>query len=109
MKVQDVLQVPIATILIYMLHLIACCQGKLSIRQCVSYRSQVRLAAVISRGNVSHVEDAVTTAHLWIQTIAVIVSDAAEDFLNGGWVVADDVGSLGNVIAVSGGQEAEAT
>lgn len=75
--------------------------------QTISYRSQVRLAAVVSRGNVSHMEDVVCAARLGVQTVAIVVSDAVEDFLNGWGVVTDDVGSLGNVITVSRGQEAE--
>ena len=60
----------------------------------MSYRSEVRLAAVVSRGNVSDMDDTDATARLRVRSLAVKVSDPTKDLLDGGRVVTDDVGSL---------------
>lgn len=63
-------------------------------------RSEVRLAAVVSRGNVSYMNDLDAAARLRVRAAAVKVSDAAEDPLDGGRVVTDDVGGFRHVIPV---------
>lgn len=65
-----------------------------------SHRSEVRLAAVVSRGNVSYMNDLDAAARLRVRAAAVKVSDAAEDPLDGGRVVTDDVGGFRHVIPV---------
>ena len=75
----------------------------------MSYRSEVRLAAVVSRGNVSDVDDPDAAARLRVRTFAIKVSDAAEDLLDGGRVVTDDVGRVGHVITVPADRKSQQT
>lgn len=68
----------------------------------MSYRSEVRLAAVVSCGHVSDVDDLDAAALLRVRTFAVKVPDVAEDLLDGGWVVTHDVGGFRHVITIPG-------
>lgn len=67
---------------------------------CSSYRSEVRLAAVISCRDVSDVDDPEATARLRVQTFTVEVPDPSENLLDGGGVITDDVGGFRNVVTV---------
>lgn len=75
----------------------------------MSYRSEVRLAAVVSRGYVSDVDDPDSAARLRVRTFAVEVPDPAEDLLDGGGVVADNVRGFGQVITVPGDRKSQQT
>lgn len=76
---------------------------------CTTYRFEVRLAAVVSRGNVSDVDDPDATAHLRVRPVTVKVSDPSEDLLYGGGVIADDVGGLGHMITIPGDRKSQET
>lgn len=67
-----------------------------------SYRSEVSPTAVVSCGNVSDVDDPDATARLWVRSLAVKVSDPAEDLLDGGRVITDDVGGSGHMMTIPG-------
>lgn len=73
----------------------------------MSYRSEVRLAAVVSRGNVSDVDDPDAAARLRVRTFAVKVSDPTEDLLDGGGVVTDDVRGFRHMITVPGDRKSQ--
>lgn len=54
-------------------------------------------------------DDLNTAARLWVRTLAVKVSDAAEDLLDGGGVITDDIGRLRHVIPVPGHRKSQHT
>lgn len=66
-----------------------------------TYTFLVRLAAVIPRGHISDAHDVVSPTGLWVHVVTLEVSKAGEDFLDCGWMVADDVGGFGNVVAIA--------
>lgn len=72
-----------------------------------THGSEVGPAAVVSRGDVSHVDDPDATARLRVGAFAAEVSDAAEDLLDGGRVVTHDVGGFRDVVTVAGDRKSK--
>lgn len=67
----------------------------------------VRLAAVVSCGYVSYVDDLDATTRLRVRILAVKVSDTAEDPLDGGWVVAHHIGGFRHMRAIPGDRKSQ--
>lgn len=68
----------------------------------MSHRFEVGLAAVVSCGYVSDMDNPDAPACLRVRTLTIKVPDPAKDLLDGGWVLTDDVGGLRHMISVPG-------
>lgn len=62
------------------------------------------MAAVISRGDVSNMDDPDPAAGLWIGAFAIEVSDTGENPLDGGRVLTDHVGRFRDVETIAGAE-----
>ena len=75
----------------------------------VSHSSESGLAAVVSRGYVSDVDDLDAAALLGVWADAVKVPDAAEDPLDGGRVVTNHVGGFRQMVTVPAHRKSQHT
>lgn len=72
-----------------------------------THGSEVGPAAVVSCGDISHVDDLDAAARLRVGAFAAEVSDAAENLLDGGWVFTHDVGGFRYVVTVAGDRKSK--